>query len=57
MITKGDVRKDFGYIRMLLQQANLQLNVKNFNEDEASEIANELIAAATVFSEWVEEQK
>jgi hypothetical protein len=57
MITKGDVRKDFGYIRMLLQQANLQLNDKNFNEDEASEIANELIAAATVFSEWVEEQR
>lgn len=57
MITKSDVRKDFGYIRMLLQQANLQLNDKNFNEDEASEIANELIAAATVFSEWVEEQK
>jgi hypothetical protein len=57
MIKKSDVRKDFGYIRMLLQQANLQLNDKNFNEDEASEIANELIAAATVFSEWVEEQK
>ena len=29
----------------------------NFNEDDASEIANELIAAATVFSEWVEQQK
>ena len=57
MITKTDVRKDFGYIRMLLQQANHQLNDKNFNEDDASEIANELIAAATVFSEWVEEQK
>ena len=57
MITKTDVRKDFGYIRMLLQQANNQLIGKNFNEAEASEIANELIAAATVFSEWVEEQK
>ena len=57
MITKTDVRKDFGYIRMLLQQANHQLTGNNFNEDQASEIANELIAAATVFSEWVEEQK
>jgi hypothetical protein len=57
MITKTDVRKDFGYIRMLLQQANHQLSGNNFNEVEASEIANELIAAATVFSEWVEQQK
>ena len=57
MITKTDVRKDFGYIRLLLQQANYQLTSKNFDEVEASEIANELIAAATVFSEWVEEQK
>jgi hypothetical protein len=57
MITKTDVRKDFGYIRMLLQQANYQLTSNNFDEVEASEIANELIAAATVFSEWVEQQK
>ena len=57
MITKTDVRKDFSYMRMLLQQADCQLVGKNFDEVEASEIANELIAAATVFSEWVEEQK
>jgi len=57
MITKTDVRKDFSYIRMLLQQADRQLVGKNFDEAEASEIANELIAAATVFSEWVEQQK
>jgi len=57
MLTKSDVRKDFQYIRSLLQQANFQMNNKNFKAGEAEEIANDLIAAATNFLMWVEQQK
>lgn len=59
MKTKTSVRKEFTYMRVLLQQANkLMTESKSyFNQDEARELANEMIASATVFSEWVEEQE
>ena len=57
MLTKSDVRKDFQYIRSLLQQANFQMNNQNFKPAEAEEIANDLIAAATNFLVWVEQQR
>jgi hypothetical protein len=57
MITKTNVRKDFSYLRALLKEANYIMTDKDFNKSAAEELANEIIAAATVFSEWVEEQK
>ena len=59
MKTKTSVRKEFSYMRVLLQQADkLMAESKSyFNQDEARELANEMIASATVFSEWVEEQE
>ena len=57
MLTKSDVRKDFQYIRSLLQQANFQMTDQNFEPGEAEEIANDLIAAATNFLVWVEQQR
>ena len=55
--TKTSVRKDFGYLRALLKEANYLMTDQEFNKSAAEELANEIIAAATVFSEWVEEQK
>lgn len=57
MITKSAVRSDFKYIRTLLQDANFQMTGKNFQREIAEEIANELVAAATNFLVWVEEQE
>ena len=57
MITKTDVRKDLSYLRSLLKEANYIMTDKDFNKSAAEELANEIIAAATVFSEWVEQQK
>ena len=55
--TKISVRKDFSYLRALLKEANYLMTDQEFNKSAAEELANEIIAAATVFSEWVEEQK
>jgi hypothetical protein len=55
--TKTSVRKDFSYLRALLKEANYLMTDQEFNKSAAEELANEIIAAATVFSEWVEEQK
>lgn len=57
MITKSEVRSDFKYIRSLLQQADFQMTGKNFQSESAQEIANELVAAATNFLVWVEQQE
>ena len=57
MKTKTSVRKEFSYLRALLKEANYLMTDQEFNKSAAEELANEIIAAATVFSEWVEEQK
>lgn len=59
MKTKGSVRKEFTYLRSLLQDADKMMKVSNkwFDKERAEELANEIIASATVFAEWVDEQE
>lgn len=59
MKTKGSVRKEFSYLRSLLQDADKMMKVsgKWFDKERAEELANEIIASATVFAEWVDEQE
>lgn len=59
MKTKGSVRKEFTYLRSLLQDADKMMKVsgKWFDKERAEELANEIIASATVFAEWVDEQE
>lgn len=59
MKTKSSVRKEFTYLRSLLQDADKIMKVSNkwFDKERAEELANEIIASATVFAEWVDEQE
>lgn len=59
MKTKASVRKEFTYLRSLLQDADKIMKVSNkwFDKERAEELANEIIASATVFAEWVDEQE
>jgi hypothetical protein len=55
--SKGTVRSDFKHVRELMRQAEALMGKqnRNWNQEEAEEIANELIAAVTTFSQYVEE--
>lgn len=55
MITKGDVRDTSKYIRELLRQVDKALASDDL--EDAQELANELVAAASVFDCWVIEQR
>lgn len=59
MKTKGSVRKEFSYLRSFLQDADKMMKISNkwFDKERAEELANEIIASATVFAEWVDEQE
>lgn len=57
MPSKTDVRWESKYIRELLRQVEDTLNSKTLDLVDADELANELIASATVFAEWVNEQR
>jgi len=56
-MTKADVRTEFTYTRELLRLATATLTEKNLDIENARELANELIASATVYAEWVSEQR
>jgi len=57
--SKGSVRNDFKHVRDLMRQAEALMGKqnRNWNQEEAEEIANELIAAVTTFSQYVEEHQ
>ena len=55
MYAKKDVTTEFTYIRELLRQAQAILTSKSPDWEDADQLANELVASATVFRAWVEE--
>jgi hypothetical protein len=57
MATKAGVRAESKYIRELLRQVEDALSAKALDLEDAEELANELIASATVFAQWVNEQR
>jgi hypothetical protein len=57
MATKASVRWESKYIRELLRQVEDTLSAKALDLEDAEELANELIASATVFAQWVNEQR
>jgi hypothetical protein len=61
MTNKGQVRSDFKHVRFLMQEAEkIMKNSSQINEweesSDAGQIANELVAAAGTFFQWVQEQ-
>ena len=55
MTSKGSVRSDFRYARDLMRQAETLM--QNWDQEEANDIANNLIAAVTTFAQYVEDQQ
>lgn len=55
--TKSQVRSDFKYAREMMRQADAVMRSSSKNFEDMESIANELIAAASTFAQWVEEQK
>lgn len=55
MTSKGSVRSDFRYARDLMRQAETLM--RNWDQKEADDIANNLIAAVTTFAQYVEDQQ
>ena len=57
MTSKGSVRSDFRYVRDLMRQAETLMQNRNWDQKEADDIANNLIAAVTTFAQYVEDQQ
>lgn len=60
--TKTDVRNDFKYARMLMQEADKMMkNEKNIsdwsNDSDAGQLANDLQAISGAFQLWIDENK
>jgi hypothetical protein len=55
MTSKGSVRSDFRYVRDLMRQAETLMQKHNWDQKEADDIANNLIAAVTTFAQYVED--
>ena len=55
--TKSQVRSDFRYARFLMRQADDVMKSGSTDFEDMESIANEMIAAASTFAQWVEEQK
>ena len=56
MTSKAQVGAESTYIRELLRQVDNTLK-NELDLDDAEQLANELIASATVFASWVSEQR
>lgn len=57
MTTKAQVRAESTYIRELLRQVDNTLKSDTLDLEDAEQLANELVASATVFTEWLNEQR
>ena len=57
MTSKAQVRAESTYIRELLRQIDETLKGDLQDPEDAEQLANELIASATVFAQWVNEQR
>lgn len=57
MTTKAQVRAESTYIRELLRQVDATLKADTLDLEDAEQLANELIASATVFTAWLNEQR
>lgn len=55
--TKSHVRSDFRYAREMMRQADAAMKSGSADFEDMESIANELIAAASTFAQWIEEQK
>ena len=59
--TKGQVRKDFSYARLLMQKADKMMadqTIADFSESgEFGQIALELTASVSTLLQWLEEQE
>lgn len=55
--TKKEVRSDFRYARHLMRLAEAAIVNADTDWADAEEIANELIACAATFAQYVEEQR
>ena len=55
--TKSQVRSDFKYAREMMRQADAAMKSGSTDFEDMESIANEMIAAASTFAQWVEEQK
>jgi fructose-bisphosphate aldolase class 1 len=56
-ITKRHVRSDFTYARAMMRLADEAMRTNSGNFDEMEQIANEMIACASTFAQYVEEQR
>lgn len=58
--TKSQVRSDFKYVRFLMQKADEVMkdkSITDFSESsDAGQLALELIASASTFKQWLDEQ-
>ena len=57
MTTKQQVRAESTYIRELLRQVDNTLKGNTLDLEDAEQLANELIASATVFAQYISEQE
>ena len=55
--TKHHVRSDFKYAREMMRQANEAMRSNSTDYDRMEEIANEMMACAATFAQYIEEQK
>jgi hypothetical protein len=56
-VTKRHVRSDFSHARALMRLADEAMRTGSSDLDDMEAVANELVACAATFAQYVEEQR
>jgi hypothetical protein len=55
--TKSEVRSNFKYARAMMRLADEAMRTNSTNYDDMEQIANEMMACAATFAQYVEEKR